>query len=145
MILLGFFLIGWPWTPGLPLTTPLLSGKAVQWMGAAAAVLGCAFAIWARLALGSNWSGRPTVKVGHELVVRGPYAFTRHPIYTGILLAAVGLALDDLGWLRVVGLAAILVALLWKMRLEEQLLIRTFPESYPSYQQRTRKLIPWLF
>ncbi len=51
---------------------------------------GCVFAIWARLTLGSNWSGRATVKADHELVTDGPYAVARHPIYTGLLLAVSG-------------------------------------------------------
>src|SRR5581483_5640068 len=56
-------------------------------------IAGCAFAIWARVMLGSNWSGRATVKADHELITQGPYALARHPIYTGLLLACVGTAL----------------------------------------------------
>src|SRR3984957_6805616 len=45
----------------------------VQWLGLAATIGGCAFAIWARTALGSNWSSMVTVKQNHELILRGPY------------------------------------------------------------------------
>jgi protein-S-isoprenylcysteine O-methyltransferase len=52
--------------------------------------LGIGFAIAARWKLGENWSGRVTVKKDHSLVQSGPYALTRHPIYTGIFFGLVG-------------------------------------------------------
>src|SRR5215472_2107844 len=55
------------------------------WVAAVLCVIGLAFAFWARVTLGRNWSGVMTLKEGHELVERGPYRFVRHPIYTGIL------------------------------------------------------------
>ncbi len=46
------------------------------------------------LYLGGNWSGAVTVKVGHQLVRTGPYRWVRHPIYTGLILALLGTALE---------------------------------------------------
>src|SRR3954447_15519396 len=60
------------------------------WVGATGlclTVAGCAIAVWARVMLGSNWSGTVTLKRDHELVRTGPYALVRHPIYSGFLLA----------------------------------------------------------
>jgi protein-S-isoprenylcysteine O-methyltransferase Ste14 len=62
----------------------------VAWIGVALCVGGLLFCIWARFTLGRNWSGLVTFKGGHELIMRGPYAIVRHPIYTGILLMLVG-------------------------------------------------------
>lgn len=62
-------------------------------LGLLLVLLGVAFAIWARLQLGGNWSGAVTVKEGHTLVCRGPYTIVRHPIYSGFLLALLGVAL----------------------------------------------------
>src|SRR5215467_13227036 len=61
-------------------------------------VIGLAFAFWARVTLGRNWSGVVTLKEGHELIERGPYRFVRHPIYTGIftMFFATALALGHL-------------------------------------------------
>jgi protein-S-isoprenylcysteine O-methyltransferase Ste14 len=64
----------------------------VAWLGLAVTMGGCAFAIWARATLGSNWSSLVTVKQDHELILRGPYAVVRHPIYSGVLLALTGSA-----------------------------------------------------
>jgi protein-S-isoprenylcysteine O-methyltransferase Ste14 len=117
---------------------------ATQAAGVALTALGCGFAIWARVALGSNWSGWPSVKGGHELIVRGPYKLVRHPIYSGLLLALAGsaLAVDRggglLGWVLVFATYAV------KIRQEEQLMMQTFPETYPAYRRRVKALIPGL-
>ncbi len=44
----------------------------IQIAGLILTVAGCAFAIWARLTLGANWSGRATVKENHELSLVAP-------------------------------------------------------------------------
>lgn len=110
--------------------------------GSAVTALGCAFAIWARIALGGNWSGRVTVKADHDLVTSGPYAISRHPIYTGLLLAIAGTALTGGEWRCVLAVAVILFALLVKMSQEERMMMQTFPEAYPRYRQRVKALIP---
>src|SRR6185437_7787826 len=63
---------------------------ATQLSGIALCAIGIGIAIWARRVLGTNWSGIVTLKEGHTLIRRGPYAYVRHPIYSGILLAAAG-------------------------------------------------------
>ncbi len=45
-------------------------------------LIGLTITLWARIVLGSNWSGRITFKEGHELIQHGPYRFVRHPIYS---------------------------------------------------------------
>ena len=107
-------------------------------------IAGCAFAIWARIILGSNWSGRATVKAGHELIVRGPYAVARHPIYTGLLLASIGTALAMAEWRCILGLALIVIVFAAKISQEEKLMLQTFPEAYPRYRQRVKALFPGL-
>jgi protein-S-isoprenylcysteine O-methyltransferase Ste14 len=108
-------------------------------------VVGCLFAVWARLTLGANWSGRATVKAGHELIVSGPYAVARHPIYTGLLLAAAGTALAHGEWRCILGILLIALAFAIKIGQEEQLMLETFPQAYPQYRHRVKALIPGVF
>ena len=115
---------------------------ALDAAGLAVTVLGAIFAIWSRATLGRNWSSVPQVKEQHELVVKGPYRIVRHPIYTGLILAVAGtgLALD-----KGVGLfiAVLVFASYWlKSRVEEKLMVETFPEEYPEYRRRVKALIP---
>src|SRR5262245_24938289 len=77
-------------------------------------VTGFGIAIWARLHLGGNWSGSVTVKQEHRLVTIGPYAWVRHPIYSGLSLAALGLAVLNGDLRSLVGLG--LMVLGWRLK-----------------------------
>lgn len=144
--LLGFTLLagqyfrqGWLGMRLLPNT------QAVDIAGFVLTLAGCAFAVWARVQLGSNWSGRAVIKTGHELIVSGPYALSRHPIYTGLLLAATGTALARAEGRCLLGLVLILLALFVKMSQEELLMMQAFPRAYPAYRHRVKALIPGIF
>lgn len=143
---LGFALMGGKWFRdgwmGMRFVPDL---RSVAIGGAALTMAGCAFAIWARLTLGGNWSGQVTVKEGHELMTRGPYSLSRHPIYSGLMLAVVGTALAGGEWHCALAVVVILMALLVKMGQEEKLMLQTFPVAYPKYRQRVKALVPWVF
>jgi protein-S-isoprenylcysteine O-methyltransferase Ste14 len=119
-----------------------------QWvdeLGVALTGLGVAFAIWARIYLGSNWSGSVQLKVGHELIRGGPYGWVRHPIYTGLLVAIVGTGLVR-GQVRGVLAFFVLLAGFWvKLGIEEQVMRKTFGEKYEEYASRTGALVPKFF
>src|ERR1700726_1680370 len=117
---------------------------AVAWVGVALCIAGLAFCVWARFTLGRNWSGVVTFKGGHELITQGPYAIVRHPIYTG-LLAMIVATVIVLG--HVAGIIALPLVFwgLWiKLRYEEKLMLQKFPDEYAAYQQRVRRLIPFV-
>lgn len=105
---------------------------------------GFLIAIWARNALGSNWSGAVSIKLDHRLITRGPYALTRHPIYTGMLLMAAGTALV-IGETRcIAALALATIGLYLKSRLEERFMIEQFGARYLVYKKSVKALVPWL-
>ena len=133
---------GWMAVSFLPRSAGL--HQLADWTALALTFAGCLFACWARVVLGGNWSGAPTVKDNHELIVKGPYALTRHPIYTGFLTAAVGTTLVVGMWRAIVGLAVIVLMLILKMSQEERLMTQQFPETYLGYRQRVKALIPGL-
>lgn len=145
IFLAGFFLIGsdyfrqgWLGRYFLP------ENRSITATGLALTMAGCLFAIWARLILGSNWSGTAKVKRGHELIVKGPYRFVRHPIYTGIITACIGTTLAIGEWRCIMGLIVVFLGLVLKMTQEERLMIATFPQAYPQYRRRVKALIPGL-
>jgi protein-S-isoprenylcysteine O-methyltransferase Ste14 len=85
-----------------------------------------------------------SLREGHELVTSGPYAFVRHPIYTGLMLAVVGSALtESLTWLLVFPLY--FAYFIISARTEEKMMLAQFPGTYPAYRRRTKMLIPFLF
>ncbi len=102
-------------------------------------------AIWSRKTLGVEWSQDVELKQGHKLIERGPYRFMRHPIYTGHLLMGLGTAIASGLLIAFVGVASFAIGFWIKLRQEERLLLRGFPDEYPAYQSRVKALIPYLF
>jgi protein-S-isoprenylcysteine O-methyltransferase Ste14 len=113
-------------------------------MGASICVLGLLVTLWARWTLGGNWSSAVTFKQGHELIRTGPYRLVRHPIYTGLLVMALGTALN-FGQLRCWLAVPIMAAAFWfKLKQEERLLMRHFPQAYPIYKRQVKALVPFV-
>lgn len=110
--------------------------------GAVLLVAATGFTLWARVALGTMWTSAPVIKQDHTLRTTGPYAVTRHPIYTGISGMLVATAcVSGLGkWLAFVAVA--LAYLMVKVRAEERMLDETFGEAYRSYRRRVPMLVP---
>ena len=121
-----------------------LPSPALGWIGAALTAIGIGFAIWARVNLGRNWSSRPAMKEHHELVTTGPYAYVRHPIYAGIMLAALGTALTS----SIFGIGMfVFISITFALRAnkEEKIMLELFPTQYPEYQKRTKRLVPFVW
>lgn len=116
--------------------------QALTWIGMALCLAGLAFCIWARFTLGRNWSGVVTVKGGHELITSGPYAWVRHPIYTGLLTMFVATLLVLGHVAGIIAVPLVFVSIWIKLRYEEKLMLQKFPEEYAAYQQRVKRLIP---
>jgi protein-S-isoprenylcysteine O-methyltransferase Ste14 len=112
-------------------------------IGALLVLLGVGLAIFARVYLGRNWGMPMSRKAEPELVTRGPYAFVRHPIYTGIILAMVGSAIgESIIW----ALPLVLFApyFIYSARREEELMREQFPAQYPDYMRRTKMIVPFV-
>lgn len=116
----------------------------ISWIGIALTWVGVAIAVWARYCLGVYWSARVTLKEGHQLIRSGPYAFVRHPIYTGMLLGSTGAALVAGEWRGVLAIALLLGAHSRKAMREEALLTKEFGDEYTSYRKHTGFLFPRL-
>ncbi len=116
----------------------------IETLGVVLCVVGIGIAIWARAYLGRNWSGTPSIKEGHELVTGGPYAFVRHPIYTGMILALFGSALVA-GIIWFVVFLFFTANFLYRIPVEERYMMQLFPDQYPAYKKRTKALIPFIW
>ncbi|HEY2561261.1 MAG TPA: isoprenylcysteine carboxylmethyltransferase family protein [Caldimonas sp.] len=137
------------WAPALPIAMLRLRflppAPWLPWAGAALVAAGLLFTVWARVHLGRNWSGIVTIKQDHELVTGGPYAFVRHPIYSGLSLAFIGWAIASGEWRGVLAVAIVGAAFWRKLRVEERWLHEQFDGAYDAYRQRVRALVPFVF
>ena len=115
---------------------------AIQEVGLGITLLGFALVLWARRSLGRYWSDKIVIKLDHQLVQNGPYAYVRHPIYAGVLLAVAGTALAMGVWSGVLALSILSVMYVVKAWKEERLLAATFGETFDGYRRQTGLLIP---
>ena len=145
LLVLAFLLLTRGHQLPYPFDVRIISGaEAVQWMAAILCIAGLVFCVWARATLGRNWSGTITLKEGHELIERGPYRLVRHPIYTGLLAMFLATAIRS-G--HPGGIVAVIFAFasFWiKLGEEEKLMLQQFPDQYRSYQQRVKRIIPFV-
>ena len=134
---LGMLTRRWGIIQAVSPNTPLV------FIGALLCLLGVSYAIWARVHLGRNWSPIPNVKEGHELITGGPYRLVRHPIYTGIIAATFGTGLAIHVWFLV--FLIMTANFIWRVRTEERLMTKQFPDQYPEYKKKTWALIPFVW
>jgi protein-S-isoprenylcysteine O-methyltransferase Ste14 len=118
--------------------------EPLAWAMVALIVAGFAFAWWARLHLGTLWSGTITRKEGHRIVDTGPYALVRHPIYTGLLLAGFATAIARGRWEALLGAFMFALGCWMKARQEERFLSEELGAEYAAYRKRVRMLVPYL-
>lgn len=118
---------------------------AIGYGGLGLTLAGLAFAIWARVHLGKYWSGTITLKEGHRLIRSGPYAIVRHPVYTGMILAAAGSALGSGTVDAAIGFVLVVLSLVFKSRREEMLLTREFGDEYLRFKREVPSIVPYIY
>jgi len=128
------------------LDTPLWRiSTETGWMLTAACAAGLLFTWWARISLGSLWSASVSRTDGHTVVRRGPYRLVRHPIYSGVILAALAYAVQIDMAANLTGALLVTFGFWLKALLEERFLSRELgDEAYADYRRRTPMLIPFL-
>ena len=115
----------------------------IRWAGLGVALAAFALLEWSQSAFGQNWSIRVQLLKEHELVVRGPYRWVRHPMYTAGLLTNVSVLLLSGNWL--VGGSWLLMhgwQFAGRIPLEERLMVQQFGDTYRQYMRTTGRLLP---
>jgi protein-S-isoprenylcysteine O-methyltransferase Ste14 len=137
----------YPAVDGSRLTiTPVWFLTIVEITGAAFYLGGFLLMGWALITLGRSYQlGGSTPRAVDQLIVRGPYAAIRHPMYT----AALGIALGLFGLTQsLAGLAIFLVYLaliLLLIPVEEESVVRAYGDAYVAYQRVVKRLIPHVY
>ncbi|MFZ0038720.1 MAG: isoprenylcysteine carboxylmethyltransferase family protein [Candidatus Acidiferrales bacterium] len=115
---------------------------AVRAIGIGLTVAGITVTVWARICLGRNWSDKVVIKEDHELIRSGPYAYMRHPIYSGVLLGVAGTALAIGEWRGVVAFCLLLTTYAIKAKKEERVLAGAFGAAFEEHARDTGFLLP---
>jgi protein-S-isoprenylcysteine O-methyltransferase Ste14 len=131
--------------------TPIVYGsRLIATVAGVVAIVAAVGSVWlitsALKTLGKEWSLTARLVEGHKLATSGPYAYVRHPIYTGMLgmLVASGLAISH--WISL--LAALLIFFIGtaiRVRSEDRLLREAFGKQFDGYAQRVSAILPGLY
>src|SRR4051812_5723964 len=120
--------------------------RSLAFAGVVLFVAGLLLRWWAIITLGRFFTVDVTIEKDHELVERGPFRIVRHPSYTGVLLAFMGLALSLRNSVALlVILLPIGAAFIHRMNVEEDALSRTLGGRYTEYMKRTKRLVPFIY
>ncbi|HYW82638.1 MAG TPA: isoprenylcysteine carboxylmethyltransferase family protein [Spirochaetia bacterium] len=120
--------------------------EAGFWIGIAIMIAGFALRVWAVVALGVSFRTTVETHANQDVVESGPYKLIRHPSYTGLLLLCLGDGISLQNWLSLAFAVLLpLLALLYRIRIEEATLVSAMGSRYQEYQARTKKLIPWIW
>jgi protein-S-isoprenylcysteine O-methyltransferase Ste14 len=125
--------LGWPTMPGLPLPTLGIALATIPWI----------LPVWAIIIFrraGTETS--PTSAVNRELVTEGPYRFTRNPMYLGLVVVTVGIAIWNGAWTMFLAPIAVFATENWvHIPFEEAKMRRQFGAAYDDYVSRVRRWI----
>jgi protein-S-isoprenylcysteine O-methyltransferase Ste14 len=123
----------------------LIAPGVVQYLGLLLIPAGLGLRVWAISKLGRFFARMVQIEPDHHLITDGPYRWIRHPAYTGMILIYLGIALAIGTWLgAALTLGLVLAASLYRIRLEEQVLVEAFGNAYQDYMKRTWRLLPGL-
>lgn len=117
-----------------------------QLVGIVLLSMGVFLRFWGIIHLKSQFTRYVTVREGDEIVSTGPYRKLRHPLYTGLLLITLGMALFFGSLIAaVLGGVAMVWALLQRINYEERLLIEKFGPDYEQWMKKRARLIPFIY
>ena len=124
----------------------LAAGVPWGWIGLGVFAAGAVVRWWAIRHLGRFFTVDVALAVDHRVVNTGPYRLIRHPSYSGLLLQFTGLALSlDHGLSLAVIVLPVTWAILYRIRVEERVLLSQLGTDYAKYARDTKKLVPLVY
>jgi protein-S-isoprenylcysteine O-methyltransferase Ste14 len=94
--------------------------------------------------LGKNLTPFPRPLPDSQLITTGVYSLVRHPMYLSVILVCLGFSLLTTNFIRLALTGILFVFFDAKSRYEETWLKQKFP-NYLNYQNRVKKLLPWIY
>jgi protein-S-isoprenylcysteine O-methyltransferase Ste14 len=107
--------------------------------------IGLAVALVAVGTLRTSYSSTLIIREDHRLVRTGIYRLVRHPVYSGTILALLGLPLCLSSLFGTALMVVVIPLFLNRIRIEERLLIEEFGAQYEEYMEATEKLVPLIY
>ena len=122
--------------------------KSMPWLVAGTLViaLGILLRVVAILSLRKAFTTDIAIRESHELKTDGLYSRIRHPSYLGSIISFLGLGISTGNWVSVLLLLLPITGIfLYRISLEEKMLLQHFGETYAAYRSRTKRLFPYIY
>lgn len=119
-----------------------LQGMGVALIGIFTSFVGALFASWARLSMGESW-GSPAqhdIKIQKDLITRGPFKYSRNPIYVGLMVMFIGFELALRSWLILLAIP-LYYFINRAIQTEEKLLDQHFGKEYSEYTKKVGRFL----
>lgn len=130
------------WSGGAPIAPPSVALA----IGAVLFAIPVVFRPLCMIYLGKSFTPDLQVHEGHHVVDTGPYRLVRHPLYAAALVTYLALVMAFDSWYSLAPALVFPVAgVLYRITIEERMLVRRFGDAYASYIKRTKRLIPFIY
>jgi protein-S-isoprenylcysteine O-methyltransferase Ste14 len=128
------------------LKAPLSHLSIIQYSGLLLIVAGIIIRLIAIFSLGRFFTVDVTILDHHKLKTDGLYRLIRHPSYLGSLISFFGFGISLNNWISLIIIfIPVTLAMLYRIKIEEQLLTKQFGTEYSDYIKKTFRLIPWIY
>jgi protein-S-isoprenylcysteine O-methyltransferase Ste14 len=114
----------------------------LRWTGVGVTAIACGLLVWTFRSLGKNLTDTVVTRQEHTLVVQGPYAWIRHPLYDSAALLTVAVSLIAANWFLLATGVVIFWLLMIRTKTEEKNLVVRFGDGYRTYMERTGRFLP---
>ena len=122
---------------------PLTTNPGVRWAGVTVALLGIGLTFLAQVDMGAEWRIGIDTTERTGLVDDGAFGVVRNPIFTALVIAAIGLAMRVPNPISIVGVLMLIVAIELQVRfVEEPHLRRLHGDDYVTYASRVGRFVP---
>lgn len=130
----------------LGITRNKLLEPNIIYLGFILFIISCIIRWWGYNSIGKFFNPRVAIYEDHQLIMEGAYKKLRHPIYLGDVLGFIAITFVFNSWgAMLIILCATIPALIYRIKIEEEFMLKHFPEEYLAYMQNTKKLIPKLW
>ncbi len=123
----------------------MMVSQEIRWLGLVLFGLGLATISRARVTLGRMYSLEVTIQKSHQLITTGLYRHIRHPIYSGVIIQALGFSLVFRSWIGLAAMIPVVAFFLLRIKDEEAVLQSEFGSEWEAYCERSWRLIPYLY
>jgi protein-S-isoprenylcysteine O-methyltransferase Ste14 len=128
------------------IAAPISRSLTAAYIGLILIILGIIIRVNAITTLGKYFTVNLDVRDDQHLVKKGLYNYIRHPSYAGALLSFLGLGISFNNWISTLAIIIpVFSAIMYRIRIEERLMLEQFGQEYLDYKKCTRRLIPMIY